>query len=87
LPPNAGVYRFAMRTGERWQEGEVVERHAAQRAYEDFLHRKQDPALLANNVGNAFSARVFPIGPHERKQLIVSYSQELALSSTSSTPA
>src|SRR5690606_12424702 len=26
---------------------------------------------------NSFSARVFPIGPRERKELIVSYSQEL----------
>jgi len=78
MPPNAAISRFAMLIGERWQEGEVVERRAAQRAYEDFLHRKQDPALLENNAGNAFSARVFPIGPRERKQLIVAYSQELA---------
>jgi hypothetical protein len=61
-----------------WQEGEVVERRAAQVAYEDFLHRKQDPALLENKAGNSFSARVFPILPRERKELIVAYSQELA---------
>jgi tetratricopeptide (TPR) repeat protein len=78
MPPNAAISRFAMLIGGHWQEGEVVERRAAQRAYEDFLHRKQDPALLENNAGNAFSARVFPIGPRERKQLIVSYSQELS---------
>jgi len=77
MPPGAAISRFAMMIGGRWQEGEVVERRAAQRAYEDFLHRKQDPALLENNAGNAFSARVFPIAPRERKQLIVSYSQEL----------
>ncbi|MEZ4385126.1 MAG: TonB family protein [Nannocystaceae bacterium] len=77
MPPHAAISRFAMKVHGAWQEGEVVERQAARVAYEDFLHRKQDPALLENNAGNAFSARVFPIGPRERKELIVSYSQEL----------
>ncbi|MCU0687800.1 MAG: hypothetical protein MUF34_37090, partial [Polyangiaceae bacterium] len=77
LPPGAALSRFAMRIGERWQEGEVVEKQAARRAYEDFLHRKQDPALLEQAAGNQFSARVFPIPARGRKELIVSYSQEL----------
>jgi hypothetical protein len=77
MPPHAAISRFAMKIHGAWQEGEVVERQAARAAYEDFLHRKQDPALLENNAGNAFSARVFPIAPRERKELIVSYSQEL----------
>jgi len=77
MPPHAAISRFSMKVHGRWQEGEVVERQAARVAYEDFLHRKQDPALLENNAGNSFSARVFPIAPRERKELIVSYSQEL----------
>ncbi|APR79240.1 Hypothetical protein A7982_04587 [Minicystis rosea] len=77
LPQGAAISRFAMRQGESWQEGEVVEKQAARRAYEDFLHRRQDPALLEQAAGNEFSARVFPIPPHGRKELVVSYSQEL----------
>jgi hypothetical protein len=77
LPQGAAISRFAMRQGERWQEGEVVEKQAARQAYEDFLHRRQDPALLEQAAGNEFSARVFPIPPSGRKELIVSYSQEL----------
>ncbi len=77
LPQGAAVSRFAMKVNERWQEGEVVETQAARRAYEDFLHRKQDPALLEQAAGNEFSARVFPIPARGRKELIVSYSQEL----------
>jgi outer membrane biosynthesis protein TonB len=80
MPPGAAISRFAMKIDGNWQEGEVVERQAARVAYEDFLHRRQDPALLENDAGNAFSARVFPIRPRERKELIVSYSQELAAS-------
>jgi Flp pilus assembly protein TadD len=77
LPQGAVVSRFAMRMGDRWQEGEVVERQAAREAYEDFLHRRQDPALLETEAGNEFSARVFPIPPRGQKELIISYSQEL----------
>ena len=80
MPANAAISRFSMKVHGSWQEGEVVERLAAQQAYEDFLHRKQDPALLENKAGNSFSARVFPILPRERKHLIVAYSQELASS-------
>ena len=39
--------------------------------------RRQDPALLEQSGGNEFSARVFPIPARGRKELIVSYSQEL----------
>ncbi len=77
LPPGAALSRFAMKVNERWQEGEVVEKQAARRAYEDFLHRKQDPALLEQAAGNQFSARVFPIPARGRKELILSYSQEM----------
>jgi TonB family protein len=78
LPERAAISRFAMRIRGAWMEAEVVERQAARQTYESFLHRKQDPALLEKKAGNAFRARVFPILAHEAKQLIVSYSQELA---------
>jgi hypothetical protein len=77
LPQGAALSRFAMKIGGAWQEGEVVERRRAQVAYEDFLHRKQDPALLEQEAGNEFSARVFPIPARGRKELIVSYSHAL----------
>jgi tetratricopeptide (TPR) repeat protein len=80
LPEGATVSRFAMLIGGTWQEGEVVELQAARRAYEDFLHRRQDPALLETEAGNEFSARVFPIPPGATKELIISYSQELPIS-------
>jgi hypothetical protein len=78
LPPGAALSRFAMKTGDAWQEGEVVERQRARQVYEDFLHRKQDPALLEQEAGNEFSARIFPIPARSRKEIIVSYSHALA---------
>ncbi|WP_433931424.1 AgmX/PglI C-terminal domain-containing protein [Sorangium cellulosum] len=77
LPPRASLGRLAMRIGDRWQEGEVVERERAREAYEDFLHRKQDPALLEQAAGNQVSARVFPIPARGVKEIVVAYSQEL----------
>lgn len=79
LPPGAALSRLAMKIGGEFQEGEVVERAKAQRTYETFMHRrpKVDPALLEHDAGNRVQARVFPILPHERKEIIVSFSQEL----------
>ena len=82
LPRGATVSRFAMKLDQQWQEGEVVEKQAARRAYEDFLHRRQDPALLEQAAGNEFSARVFPIPARGRKELIVSWSHELPAAAT-----
>jgi hypothetical protein len=77
LPDGASISRLAMQIEDRWQEAEVVEKQFARRAYEDFLHRRQDPALLEQAAGNEFQARVFPIAPNAPKRLVVSYSQEL----------
>lgn len=77
LPDGAALSRFAMKMESGWMEAEVVERQAARRAYEDFLHRRQDPALLENEAGNQFSARVFPIPARGVKELIVSFSHEV----------
>jgi hypothetical protein len=83
LPPGAALSRFAMQNGDAWMEAEVVEKMAARRAYEDFLHRRQDPALLEKAAGNEFSARVFPIPANGDKHLVISYSQELAATTAS----
>lgn len=77
MPDGAAISRFAMKIGDKWMEGEVVEKQAARRAYEDALHRRQDPALLEQDAGNSFRARVFPIPANGQKELIISWSHEL----------
>ena len=77
LPEHAAVSRFAMETDGRFMEAEVVEKQLARRAYDDFLHRRQDPALLEKAEGNQFTAKVFPIAPNADKHIVISYSQEL----------
>jgi len=68
LPAGAAVSRLAMKVNGNWQEAEVVERQQANRVYEDFLHQRQDPALLEKKAGNEFAARVFPIPPQSEKE-------------------
>ncbi|MBP9085864.1 MAG: hypothetical protein KBG15_07080 [Kofleriaceae bacterium] len=77
LPDGAAISRFAMENDGQFMEAEVVEKQLARRAYEDFLHRRQDPALLEQAAGNEFAARVFPIPANGVKHLVVSFSQEL----------
>ena len=77
LPQGASLSRFAMKVNGIWQEGEVVEKQAARRAYEDFLHRKQDPALMEQGAGNEFTARVFPIPANGTKEIIIAYSETI----------
>jgi hypothetical protein len=77
LPQGASLSRFAMKVGNVWQEGEVVEKQQARQVYEDFLHRKQDPALMEQGAGNEFTARVFPIPARGKKEIILAYSEVL----------
>ena len=85
LPASASISRFAMKIHGAWMEGEVVEKQRARRIYEDFLHRRQDPAILEQDAGNTFRARVFPIEANESKELIVSYSHTLTDKSSAYT--
>ena len=78
LPPGAAVSRFAMELNGQMQEAEIVEKAMARRVYDDFLHRRQDPALLEKGAGNQFTAKVFPIFGKADKHLVISFSQELA---------
>ncbi|MBL4635757.1 MAG: hypothetical protein JKY56_17985 [Kofleriaceae bacterium] len=77
LPDGASVSRLSMRIEDGWHEAEIVEKMAARRAYEDFLHKKQDPMLLEKEAGNRFQARIFPIPASGHKDVILSFLHEL----------
>jgi len=77
LPADAAVSRFAMKNA-TWLEAEVVPRQQARRVYETYLKARVDPALLEQDAGNTFSARVFPIEASADKELIIGYSHTVA---------
>lgn len=77
LPPDATVSRFAKEVDGKLMEGEVVERQRARSVYREILHTMRDPALLEQDQGNRFSAKVFPIPAKSTTRLVLSYSQVL----------
>src|SRR5215470_12819761 len=79
LPPNAAISRFAKEVNGQLMEGEVVERLRANQVYEQFLHQMRDPALLEQDQGNRFSARIFPIEANQSVRIVLSYSMLLPL--------
>jgi tetratricopeptide (TPR) repeat protein/Mg-chelatase subunit ChlD len=79
LPPNAAISRFAKEVNGQLMEGEVVERLRANQVYEQFLHQMRDPALLEQDQGNRFSARIFPIEANATVRILVSYSALLPM--------
>jgi len=79
LPANAAISRFAKEVNGVLMEGEVVERLRANQVYEQFLHQMRDPALLEQDQGNRFSARIFPIDANQSVRLVLSYTMLLPL--------
>jgi hypothetical protein len=73
LPPSASVARFAMKISGEWREARVVSREKGREVYETILKQQRDPALLERDLGNQFSARVFPIAAHEKKEIVLAY--------------
>ena len=73
LPPGATVSRFAKEVDGRLMEGEVVERLKAKRVYTEILHTMRDPALLEQDQGNRFQARIFPIPAGGAVRLLLSF--------------
>lgn len=79
LPPNAAISRFAKDVNGQLMEGEVVERLRANQVYEQFLHQMRDPALLEQDQGNRFSARIFPIEANAPVRILLSYTTLLPM--------
>ena len=81
LPEGATVSRFAKEVNGRLMEGEVVERLRANRVYAEILHQMRDPALLEQDQGNRFSARIFPIEATASVRVMLGYTRLLQMES------
>jgi tetratricopeptide (TPR) repeat protein len=79
LPEGATISRFAKEVNGSLMEGEVVERLRANRVYAEILHQMRDPALLEQDQGNRFSARIFPIEAGATVRVVLGYTRLLPL--------
>lgn len=78
LPADASISRLALKIGDRWMEGEFVEKQKARETFEAIVRSMRDPALLEQQEGNIFELRIFPFDPKGDRELILSYTQTLS---------
>ncbi|MBI5687238.1 MAG: VWA domain-containing protein [Verrucomicrobia bacterium] len=76
-PKGAQINKFTMEIGGRQVEAELLPADKARRIYEDIVRKMRDPALLEYAGRDLFKVRIFPIEPHSRKRITLSYSQVL----------
>lgn len=73
----ASVDGFAYWNGEKKIVGEVFERETAREVYQQLTGLDRDPGLLEESGEGAFTFRVFPIQPAERKRVEVRFGRRL----------
>jgi Ca-activated chloride channel family protein len=77
LPDDAAVDHLDVRVGARRIVGEIRERGAARKAYEDAKQSGRKAALVDQERPNLFTTRVAAIGPGEAIEVAIEYQQTL----------
>lgn len=78
LPAGSSVSQFALWINGQRTEGEVLEREAAARIYQDIVARIRDPGLIEYLGGNLFKARVFPIPARGEQRVEIQFTSVLS---------
>jgi Ca-activated chloride channel family protein len=78
LPKGAVIKKFSMYVDGKEMEAELLDAKKARRIYEDIVRRQRDPALLEYSETGVFRARIFPIEPHGKKRVKISYRELLS---------
>jgi Ca-activated chloride channel family protein len=77
VPKGAQIDKFTMDIGGKQVEAELLPADKARKIYEDIVRKLKDPALLEYADRDVFKVRVFPIEPHSKKRITLSYTQLL----------
>lgn len=77
VPKGAHIDKFAMEIGGKMTEAELLPADKARTIYEDIVRKMRDPALLEYAGRDLFKARIFPLEPHSRKQIKITYTELL----------
>lgn len=77
LPETAAVDGLTLSVGERRIVGEIRERAAAQRSFEQASRGGHKASLVEQRRPNVFSTRVANIGPHETVEVELRYQQDV----------
>ncbi len=77
VPKGAQIDKFSMEIGGKMVEAELLSADKARKIYEDIVRTMRDPALLEYGGRDMFKVRIFPIEPHSRKPIKISYTELL----------
>ncbi len=77
VPKGAQINKFTMEINGRQVEAELMVADKARGIYEDIVRKLKDPALLEYAGRDLFKVRIFPIEPHSKKRITLSYTQML----------
>src|SRR5215471_9809562 len=77
VPKGAHIDKFSMEIGGKSVEAELLPADKARGIYEDIVRKMRDPALLEYAGRDLFKVRIFPIEPHSRKPIKISYTELL----------
>ncbi|MCA9650590.1 MAG: FecR domain-containing protein [Myxococcales bacterium] len=79
LPGDGSVSGLGLLVGNRWMEGEIVEKTRARQIFKSIVDATipRDPALLEWERGNLFKLRVFPIPGRGERRVRLAYTQVL----------
>lgn len=77
VPKGAQIDRFSMDVNGQQVQAELLAADKAREIYEDIVRKHRDPALLEYVGRDLFKVRIFPIEPHSKKRVKLSYTQVL----------
>ncbi len=78
IPRDAVIKKFSMTIDGKETEAELLDAKKARKIYEDIVRRQRDPALLEYSEMGVFKVRIFPIEPHGKKRVKMSYHEVLS---------
>lgn len=79
VPKGAQIDKFTMEINGQQVAAELLAADKARNLYEDIVRKLKDPALLEYAGRDLFKVRIFPIEPHAKKRITLSYTQVLKL--------
>jgi Ca-activated chloride channel family protein len=77
VPQGAHLDKFTLEIDGKPVSAELLGAEKARRIYEDIVRKMKDPALLEYAGRDLFKVRIFPIEPHSKKRVSLTYTELL----------
>ena len=77
VPRGAQLDKFSLEIDGKKADAELLAADQARKIYEDIVRSMKDPGLLEYAGRDVFKVRIFPLEPHARRRVTISYTQLL----------